>query len=162
MIRAVVARLPGLLFHPFLIRRRYGLWLPLRAFLFPCVPLESLYLQGFKEYPRQESNLNLRFRKPLFYPLNYGGGLVRRAWITCACGTGKSLVVLQGAEFRRGSEALGGKDPGVAVEVMGNEAGGGEAEAVAGTEEFHAAQGGGGPGAGGPGAMPPTPTSSEG
>jgi hypothetical protein len=23
-------------------------------------------------YPRQESNLNLEFRKPLFYPLNYG------------------------------------------------------------------------------------------
>ena len=23
-------------------------------------------------YPRQESNLNLEFRKPFFYPLNYG------------------------------------------------------------------------------------------
>jgi hypothetical protein len=26
-----------------------------------------------KKCPRQESNLNLEFRKPLFYPLNYGG-----------------------------------------------------------------------------------------
>ena len=25
------------------------------------------------KYPGQESNLYLRFRKPLFYPLNYGG-----------------------------------------------------------------------------------------
>ena len=24
-------------------------------------------------YPRQESNLDLKFRKLLFYPLNYGG-----------------------------------------------------------------------------------------
>lgn len=24
-------------------------------------------------YPRRESNSNLRFRKPLFYPLNYKG-----------------------------------------------------------------------------------------
>ena len=26
-------------------------------------------------YPRQESNLDLRFRKPLFYPLNYGDSI---------------------------------------------------------------------------------------
>lgn len=24
--------------------------------------------------PHEESNLDLRFRKPVFYPLNYGGG----------------------------------------------------------------------------------------
>lgn len=29
--------------------------------------------------PRQESNLNLEFRKPLFYPLNYGGGFAGQA-----------------------------------------------------------------------------------
>ena len=27
----------------------------------------------FKWRPHEESNLDLRFRKPLFYPLNYGG-----------------------------------------------------------------------------------------
>ena len=27
---------------------------------------------GFLKYPRQESNLYLKFRKLLFYPLNYG------------------------------------------------------------------------------------------
>ena len=30
---------------------------------------------GFLKYPRQESNLYLKFRKLLFYPLNYEGGL---------------------------------------------------------------------------------------
>ncbi len=30
---------------------------------------------GFYKYPRQESNLYLKFRKLLFYPLNYEGGL---------------------------------------------------------------------------------------
>lgn len=28
---------------------------------------------GWKKYPRQESNLDLEFRKLSFYPLNYGG-----------------------------------------------------------------------------------------
>jgi hypothetical protein len=32
----------------------------------------SPYFMGW--YPRQESNLDLEFRKPLFYPLNYGDG----------------------------------------------------------------------------------------
>ena len=27
--------------------------------------------------PHEESNLDLRFRKPLFYPLNYGDGAFR-------------------------------------------------------------------------------------
>jgi hypothetical protein len=28
---------------------------------------------GVAEYPRQDSNLCTRFRKPLLYPLSYGG-----------------------------------------------------------------------------------------
>ena len=33
------------------------------------------YLPYYSEWrPHEESNLDLRFRKPLFYPLNYGGG----------------------------------------------------------------------------------------
>lgn len=30
-------------------------------------------LLATKKYPRRESNPDLRFRKPSFYPLNYGG-----------------------------------------------------------------------------------------
>jgi hypothetical protein len=30
--------------------------------------------QRVGECPRQESNLRTRFRKPLLYPLSYGGG----------------------------------------------------------------------------------------
>ena len=30
-------------------------------------------MESLKKYPRRESNSHLRFRKPLFYPLNYGG-----------------------------------------------------------------------------------------
>src|SRR5437773_12452231 len=40
-------------------------------------------------YPRRESNPHLRFRKPLFYPLNYGDDdsgknrLIEWRWATC-------------------------------------------------------------------------------
>ena len=34
--------------------------------------VSSLFLETCKPCPRRESNSNLRFRKPLFYPLNYG------------------------------------------------------------------------------------------
>jgi hypothetical protein len=40
-------------------------------------------------YPRRESNPHLRFRKPLFYPLNYGDAdsgknrLIEWRWATC-------------------------------------------------------------------------------
>lgn len=30
-------------------------------------------ITGCPSYPRRESNPDLRFRKPSFYPLNYGG-----------------------------------------------------------------------------------------
>lgn len=30
-------------------------------------------ITGCTSYPRRESNPDLRFRKPSFYPLNYGG-----------------------------------------------------------------------------------------
>ena len=37
------------------------------------VPANQLLLRRFRECPRQESNLRTRFRKPLLYPLSYGG-----------------------------------------------------------------------------------------
>ena len=57
---------------------------------------------------------------------------------------------MEGAEFRDG-ELLGGINAGVAAEAVGDDAGGGDVEAVAGAEEFHAEQGGGERGVGGPG-----------
>lgn len=42
----------------------------------------SFRFPGERWYPRQESNLYLEFRKPSFYPLNYGDGG------TPACSTG--------------------------------------------------------------------------
>jgi hypothetical protein len=32
------------------------------------------FLRAMERCPRQESNLRTRFRKPLLYPLSYGGG----------------------------------------------------------------------------------------
>ncbi len=32
-----------------------------------------IMITGCPSYPRRESNPDLRFRKPSFYPLNYGG-----------------------------------------------------------------------------------------
>ena len=51
----------------------------------PCLDLHEarkclIYIELQKPYPRQESNLHFKFRKPTFYPLNYGdewGGKVR-------------------------------------------------------------------------------------
>src|SRR5262245_33886449 len=39
----------------------------------PEVPANQLLLRSTRECPRQESNLRTRFRKPLLYPLSYGG-----------------------------------------------------------------------------------------
>ena len=38
-----------------------------------CSRLVAPFLRRFRECPRQESNLCTRFRKPLLYPLSYGG-----------------------------------------------------------------------------------------
>ncbi len=35
--------------------------------------MEKVFQLSPLQYPRRESNSNLRFRKPLFYPLNYKG-----------------------------------------------------------------------------------------
>src|ERR1700745_2256673 len=39
------------------------------------LPEESHARLNHTNYPRRESNPHLRFRKPLFYPLNYGDGM---------------------------------------------------------------------------------------
>ena len=42
-----------------------------QVFVIQCF---SSYCHSLQEWrPHEESNLDLRFRKPLFYPLNYGG-----------------------------------------------------------------------------------------
>src|SRR6266403_2013314 len=46
---------------------------------------KSLSHTGYTKRPRRESNPHLRFRKPLFYPLNYGDRMkeeVQRSGIT--------------------------------------------------------------------------------
>src|SRR5437764_8328990 len=50
---------------------------------------KSLSHTGYTKRPRRESNPHLRFRKPLFYPLNYGDNdsgknrLIEWRWATC-------------------------------------------------------------------------------
>ena len=53
-----------------------------------------------KKHPRRESNPDLEFRKPLFYPLNYGDGLERRY-----------RPISGRASLRKGSDVNGSADP---------------------------------------------------
>jgi hypothetical protein len=49
----------------------------LLTFLLDSIPFISIH----EWRPHEESNLDLRFRKPVFYPLNYGGESdLRTAW----------------------------------------------------------------------------------
>ena len=51
---------------------------PASHFSFPAPFIEPVW------YPRQESNLYLEFRKPSFYPLNYGDAMATRTTrLTC-------------------------------------------------------------------------------
>ena len=49
---------------------------PLRSLRSKKQSLQTGFLQGKEQCPRHESNVRTRFRKPLLYPLSYGGGEV--------------------------------------------------------------------------------------
>ena len=46
----------------------------------------------FTECPRPELNQRTRFRKPLLYPLSYGGSTPERSAAVARLGSGESLI----------------------------------------------------------------------
>jgi hypothetical protein len=49
------------------------------------------------ECPRQESNLRTRFRKPLLYPLSYGGFYLQMGWFSICSSIAFAIVALGNA-----------------------------------------------------------------
>lgn len=84
-------------------------------------------------YPRRESNTNLQFRKPSFYPLNYGdfGGWKRRGNNWAGSGTQASCGGC-------GWTSAHGVNASRATAAPSDEAGDREGDGVSGSEQLHA------------------------